>query len=165
MQSTEPEPGLLSPWQIPQLPSWVSKVNEAMTDTSLQKLQKSAQPSTLYGETCLDPRNIQTPQAFRNSASSWPPANSFSNRRTKQRVLTPFMWLPEGVHRGVANGDFGQGVLFSIGQTHHKEVSHAAAFGSVDDPLAVGRRRCMIVQSSLGGVSQLLGPTIERDSK
>ena len=70
--------------------SWVSKVNEALTDTSLQELQKSAQRHTLRRDV-LDQRNIQTPQTFHHTASSWPPASSFSKRRTKQRVLTPLI--------------------------------------------------------------------------
>ena len=65
----------------------------------------------------------------------------------------------------MASGDIGQGVLFAIRQPHHKQIAHAIAFRSVDDPLAVGRRLGMIMRRAVGGVRQSLGLAIERDSK
>ena len=56
-------------------------------------------------------------------------------------------------------------MLFSIRQSHHKQISHAIAFRTVNDPLAVGRRLRVIVQRAVGGVCQPLGLAIERDSK
>lgn len=41
-------------------------------------------------------------------------------------ILYACIRLPPRVHRGVASGDVGEGIFFSIRQPHYKQVSHAA---------------------------------------
>ncbi len=39
LQGTEPDPKLLSPWPIPRLPNWVSRVNEPLSENELKAIR------------------------------------------------------------------------------------------------------------------------------
>jgi hypothetical protein len=49
-QRPEPEPKLLTAWPISRSPSWVDRVNQALTDTELQAIRTSAQRGSPFGD-------------------------------------------------------------------------------------------------------------------
>ena len=50
MQNSEPDPPLLSPWPVPRLPRWVTRVNEPLTKQELESVQLSAQRGKPFGD-------------------------------------------------------------------------------------------------------------------
>ncbi|MEZ6119295.1 MAG: hypothetical protein R3C28_22370 [Pirellulaceae bacterium] len=50
-QSMEPKPQILSPWPIPRLPGWNSRVNEPLTDKELKALRTCVDRGRPFGDT------------------------------------------------------------------------------------------------------------------
>ena len=46
----EPDPKLLSAWPIPQLPNWVRRVNEPLTDKEITSVRRSVKRGSPFGD-------------------------------------------------------------------------------------------------------------------
>jgi putative transposase len=51
MQSTDPNPALLSPWPIPRSPKWVERVNDPLSEHERAAIRKSVQKGSPLGST------------------------------------------------------------------------------------------------------------------